>query len=147
MSDKQNQKEAVYSAVISTLTDAGHVFHDGMNVATILSSEHRNKINSILVEGFKSSSISLNRSFGSDAELRVYCSSLVSNWIRKDKRLNGGSSYSAKNPGSRLGSNDPQIKALRALMKNQSDPLKLTEIQSFISKRLDEIKENSISNN
>jgi hypothetical protein len=69
-------------------------------------------------------------------------SGLQSNWLRKDKRLNGGVKYQAQNPGSRVGSTDPQVKALRALIKTQSDEIKIAEIQSFIDKRLAEIKPN-----
>ena len=48
--------------------------------------------------------------------------------------------YIAKNPGSRVGSSDPQIKALRALLSTKTEPNEIAEIQSFIDKRLAEIK-------
>ena len=65
---------------------------------------------------------------------------MLSNWLRKDKRLNGNVQYVAKNPGSRAGSTDPQIKAMRVLLSTQEDPTKRAEIQAFIDKRLAEIK-------
>ena len=60
-------------------------------------------------------------------------------WLRKDTRLNGGTKYEAKNPGSRRGSADAQVVALRKLQAMQSDPAKVTEIQTYIDKRLAEI--------
>ena len=44
-----------------------------------------------------------------------YVPGMVSNWLRKDLRLNGGEKYETKNPGSRMGSGDEQLKNLKAL--------------------------------
>src|SRR5665213_1962213 len=44
-----------------------------------------------------------------------YVPGMVSNWIRKDLRLNGGEKYETKNPGSRAGQGDDQLKNLKAL--------------------------------
>lgn len=106
---KMNQKEAVYTAVVNVTGFNG----DGACSPT---SEQRKMINAILFEGFKSEKIELDRSYETDAELKSYVSGLQSNWLRKDKRLNGGTQYVAKNPGSRAGSSDPTLKAMRALL-------------------------------
>lgn len=130
---KQKQKEAVFHAVthvIGSVPDSGPVE---------LSSEQRKQVNLILFEGFRSGTIELDREY-TDSELKAYVSGLQSNWLRKDKRLNGGVAYTPKNPGSRVGSGDAQLKALRTLQKMQTDPAKVMEIQSYIDKRLAEIK-------
>src|SRR5665213_1033369 len=44
-----------------------------------------------------------------------YVPGMVSNWLRKDVRLNGGEPYVTKSPGSRAGSGDEQLKNLKAL--------------------------------
>jgi hypothetical protein len=138
MVKKQSQKEAVYAAVVNVLAEHGIKFEDGMDVAPLMTRERRAQVNQILFEGFRSGSIELNREF-TDSELAAYVSGLQSNWIRKDKRLNGGVQYVAKNPGSRAGSSDPQIKALRALLSTLTSEEERAEVQSYIDARLKEI--------
>ena len=128
---KMTQKEAVFSAITNVCGA-----QDGAYTPT---KEQRASVNQVLFEGFRSGSIELDREY-SDSELKAYVSGLQSNWLRKDKRLNGGTQYVAKNPGSRAGSTDAQVKAMRALLATKSDPSERAEIQSFIDKRVAEIK-------
>ena len=125
------QKEAVFQAVNNV---CGAV--DG---AYAPSKEERAQINSILFEGFRSGKIELEKEYD-DSGLKAYVSGLQSNWLRKDKRLNGGTQYVAKNPGSRAGSTDPQVKAMRLLLGTKTDAAERAEIQAFIDKRVAEIK-------
>jgi hypothetical protein len=129
--NKMSQKEAVYQAVTNVcgVTDSAYE----------PTREQRASVNQILFEGFRSGGIQCETEFN-DAELKSYVSGLQSNWLRKDTRLNGGVKYVAKNPGSRTGSTDPQIKALRILMSTKTDPSEVAEIQAFIDKRLAELK-------
>jgi hypothetical protein len=136
----QSQKEAVFSAVTSVLSEAGVNVNEGDNFADHLTREHRAQVTNILVEGFNSGAIELSKSFSSEADLRTYCSGLTSNWLRKDTRMNGGTKYVAKNPGSRVGSSDPQLKAMRMLLSTKTDPAERAEIQSFIDSRVSEVK-------
>ena len=131
------QKDAVYNAIMTVLTESG-VTYEGGDVAPFMTKERRAQVNAILFQGFRSGSIDLDREFN-DTELKAYVSGLQSNWIRKDKRLNGGVQYVAKNPGSRTGVGDPQLKALRALLKTQVDPNKIKEIHEYIERRTAEI--------
>lgn len=144
MSDKQTQKDAVYSAVTSVLNENGVQVDSDVNVSSVLTRELRAQVTSILVEGFLNNRISLDKQFDSNASLRAYCSGLMSNWLKKDKRLNGGAQFSIKNPGSRRGSSDPQIKAMRALLATRSNETERAEIQAFIDNRISEI---SVTNN
>jgi len=128
---KMTQKEAVFSAVTNVCGQSDEAYHP--------TKEERAQVNNILFEGFRSGSIELEREYD-DSGLKAYVSGLQSNWLRKDTRLNGGVKYEAKNPGSRAGSTDPQIKAMRALLATKSDPSEKAEIQSFIDKRVAEIK-------
>lgn len=139
---KQTQKAAVFMAVTSVLAEAGIKVNEGDNIADILKNnrELRAQVTSILVEGFNNGTIVLSESFENEAALRTYCSGLTSNWLRKDVRLNGGSKYSAKNPGSRVGSSDPQLKAMRVLLSTKTDDSERQEIQSFIDARVSSIK-------
>ena len=127
---KMNQKEAVFAAVQSVCGQ-----HEGPYLP---SKEERAQINMILLEGFKSESIQLDREFN-EVGLKAYVSGLVSNWLRKDSRLNGGTKYVAKNPGSRQGSTDPQIKAMRVLLSTLTEESDRAEVQAHIDARLAEI--------
>jgi len=134
MSNKMSQKEAVFSAVTNVCGET-----DGAYSPT---KDERASVNQILFEGFRNGTIEYKGDVSalSDSDLKGYVSGLQSNWLRKDKRLNGNVQYVAKNPGSRAGSTDPQIKAMRVLLSTQEDPTKRAEIQAFIDKRLAEIK-------
>lgn len=136
----QTQKEAVFQAVSSVLSEANINVSEGSDFAPALTREYRAQVTAILVEGFRSGNIALDKTFDDDSALRTYCSGLTSNWLRKDKRLNGGMKYVAKNPGSRIGSSDPQLKAMRVLLSTQEDSVKRDEIQSFIDARIEAIK-------
>lgn len=125
---KLSQKEAVFVAVCQV---TGHTGEGQVSITK----EQRAQVNAILFEGFKSGKIELDREY-SDSGLKGYVSGLQSNWLRKDKRLNGGTQYVAKNPGSRAGSSDPQLKAMRALLSTLTDEAEIAEVQSHIDMRV-----------
>jgi hypothetical protein len=75
-----------------------------------------------------------------DAALLKYIPGLVNNWVRKDKRLNGGAKYLPKNPGSRTGSGDEVLRNLKALLATQKDPEVRAEIQLHIDERMGALK-------
>jgi hypothetical protein len=126
-----NQKEAVFQAVVNVTGFTG----DG---AVEISKEQRASVSAILIEGFRSGAIELQREFD-DKELKSYVSGLLSNWLRKDTRLNGGSKYEAKNPGSRAGSGDAALTAMRALLTTLTDPNDKAEVQAHIDARMAEL--------
>ena len=128
------QKEAVFSAVCSVF---GVASFDAKVTPT---KEQRAQVNNILFEGFKAGRIQYEGPLPEDSKLKGYVSGLQSNWLRKDKRLNGNTTYQPANPGSRAGSTDPQVKAMRLLLQTKSDPKAKAEIQSFIDARLAQIK-------
>ncbi len=139
---KQTQRDAVYAATMSVLADASITFEDGMDIDTVMSKDLRSSIQGILVEGFKSGTIhfedtpSNQEKLASPAKLNQYVSGLVSNWFRKDVRLNGGEKYAAKNPGSRAGASDPTLKALRQVFGQFKGTDKEAAIQAQIDTRL-----------
>ncbi|NBO39686.1 hypothetical protein EBU99_14000 [bacterium] len=129
---KMSQKEAVYGAVVNVKGTTE------FSSAVEMSREERAMVNQILFEGFRGGAIELDTEF-TDQQLKAYVSGLQSNWLRKDKRLNGGVAYVAKNPGSRSGSGDPQLKALRALLGTLTDVTDRAEVQAHIDARVAEI--------
>jgi hypothetical protein len=110
-----NQKTAVYAAIVTVLADAGIEFSDGMNIAPYMTKELRAIVNAVLFTGFRAKEIELDREY-SDSDLKAYVSGLQSNWIRKDKRFNGNTVYTAKNPGSRAGSGDQSVVNAKRLL-------------------------------
>jgi len=142
MSGSSKQKDAVFSAIASVLAEAGITPNEGESFATVLNKELRAQVTNILVEGFKNGTIDLKEGYETEAELRTYASGVTSNWLRKDPRMNGGIKYQPKNPGSRVGSSDPTIKSMRALLATRTD---LTgddraEIQAAINQRVSEVR-------
>ena len=128
---KLNQKEAVFQAVTNVVGE-----FEGACTPT---KDQRSMVNQILFEGFRNETIELDRTF-TDSELKAYVSGLQSNWLRKDPRLNGGVKYQPKNPGSRAGQGDAQLKAMRVLLSTVTDAADKAEIQSAIDARVAQLK-------
>ena len=93
---------------------------------------------------FRSGKVQYSVEFASkvsdDKELKSYISGLVNNWIRKAPELNSGAKYQAKNPGSRQGSGDEQIKEMRLLLSVTKDPEARKLIEKAIESRAQEVK-------
>jgi hypothetical protein len=121
-----SQSDAVAAAVVSV---CGQV--KGAYTPT---SEQRQQIRLILFEGFKSKVIDL-KGDKSDEWIMKYIPGLISNHLRKDKRLNGDVKYEAKNPGSRTGSNDAELKSLLALYGTLESENDKTEVMGYITAR------------
>jgi hypothetical protein len=104
----QNQREATFNAIITVLSNSGASFQSGSDVKSVITSEHKKKVKDILVTDFKNGNIDYTDDFAktkltSNSELSKYCSGLISNWIKKDPRLNGNTKYQVLNKGSRVG--------------------------------------------
>lgn len=146
---KVTQREAVYQAVISVLTEARIHLEDGQKAKSVMTKEHRAQVNTILALGFTSGSIELkdtesNRTMLSDpSEMKEYVSQLQSTWLNEDTRLNGGVDHEIKIPGS----GDRKLKVLRSLLAISTDQVDKVELKSHIRERIAEIKrENDIKN-
>lgn len=134
------QKDAVFNAVVAVRGTSE--FSDAVE----LTKEERGVIQASLVAGFQSGSIAFQGDATDTTKLTSYVSGLVSNWLRKDKRLNGNVSYVAKNPGTRTGSGDESLKAMRTLLGATTDPEAQAEIQAEIDKRIGELKPKKVIN-
>lgn len=139
------QKEAVFTAINHVLSENQVSFESGLDVSTLLTKEIRSQVTNILVNQFQSNEVDMDTNFAANTvtntpKLRAYVSGLISNWVRKDTRLNGNIAYVPKNPGSRKGSGDPQLKALRALHGQATNDADRAEIQGFIEARITELQ-------
>lgn len=142
------QKDAVFNAITQVFASNSISFTpNATNVAGLLTRELRSQINARLVTDFSSGSVELSDDAKSKLEnvleLRAYISGLVSNWVRKDPRLNGGNivatTSSSTSSVSKVLRNDAQLQALRKLHAAQVDSSKQAEIQGHIEKRISEL--------
>ena len=134
------QKESVFQAVTSVLEEAGHSVDGQVQLTKDQRSEVVTLVTSSIVSGDTEFSDAAKAKYDTEEKTRSYVVGLVNNWIRKDKRLNGGLSYKPANPGSRAGSQDPVIKELRKLMSTLTEEDQKTAVQAEIDTRLESIK-------
>lgn len=137
---KQSQKEAVFTAVKTVVEATGNQFVEGESYADRLTDQMRKQIVDIIENGLITGETELNTSFDTSTKLRNYASCLLSNWVRKDARLNGGGKYAPAKTGITR-ARDPQIKAMKALLASgqvtaQED---IDEINAFILTRQAEL--------
>lgn len=137
-----SQKDGVYNAVVAFHDENSISFEDGHKVE--FSKDDRATVIGMICEAFNADEIAMSpeakTKFSTLEKLKSYTNGLLSNWLRKDTRLNGGSKYVAKNPGSRAGQGDETVKNLRLLKKTLSDPTQVQEVDAAIDARLAEIK-------
>ncbi len=127
------QGEAVFQAVVQVVgtLDGGMKYE---LTKTQLEQVHEQVVGMFLT------GVTAHSKSSDEVTIRKYVPGLVNNWLRKDKRLNGGTSYVAKNPGSRSGSGDESIKAMKTLLSITTDADAKAEIQLAIEARQAEIK-------
>lgn len=133
------QGEAVFQAVREVLDV------EELNEKVNLTEAQLNEVHGAVYFMFLNG-VTVHRGNPSEEQLKKYIPGLVNNWIRKDKRLNGGQKYEPKNPGSRKGGNDESIKAMRTLLSVTQDPLVRDQIEAAIEARLEELKPKPVIN-
>lgn len=129
-----NQKEAVFKAVTSV---KGSDTFDG---AVTLSRDEREKVSKLVASYFEKGDVTFADGLRQGKELSTYVSGLISNWLRKDDRLNGNVKYVPKNPGSRTGNGDEMLRAMRTLLSTVEDADARKEIQEEIDRRISSLK-------
>lgn len=141
-----NQRTACVNAIMSVLTDANinYELNGDVSVNEVLTPQLKEQVRAILFNAFRAGQVQYKESFQAkvddDKELKSYISGLVNNWIRKAKEFNSGQAYKAKNPGSRAGSTDPQVKEMRKLLSVTSDEQAKVAIQAALDAKLSELK-------
>jgi hypothetical protein len=137
------QNEAVFKITVAVLAEHGIEFKSGQDVKPLLNDSIETEICSQLMAGFKDGSIDLKggveTKYPTDQALKTYVSGLMSNWYRKGKELNGNVEYVAKNPGSRAGSSDPQLRELKKVLSQVTTDDDKAMIQGYIDARLSEL--------
>ena len=150
----KTQKQAVCDALLLTLNERGveYELNGDVNIKDVLTPEDKVRVREQITQGFYNSEIQMSpqaiaKFLSDDKKLRNYVGGLVNNWIKKAREFNGGEQYKPKNPGSRAGNGDEQVKALRALLKTTDDVSQVQLINEALAKRLAEIRPATVTIN
>ena len=146
----KSQKVFVCETIMSVLKEKGidYQLNGETPVKEVLTSEMKSTVRQIVFDGFKNSEIQMTEQsrgkyLSDDQKLKEYVNGLVNNWIKKNPEFNGGNTYKPKNPGSRSGQGDEQIRELRKLLKTVTNEKDKELIEQSIQSRLEEIKPES----
>lgn len=143
---KFSQKDSVYAAVKAHCEEAGISHEDGQKLE--LSKEGRKAVIEMVTQAALAGTMELSAAaavkYSTESTMRGYANGLVSNWLRKDVRFNGGEKYTPANPGSRAGQGDDVIKNLRALKKNLTSETDKAAVDAEIEKRNAELKASKV---
>lgn len=145
-----NQRQATVTTILSVLSERGvnYELNGEAPMSEFLTKVDKDKVVSIICQGFLAGQIDMSaegkdKYFSDEKELKKYTVGLVNNWVRKATEFNGSIKYEIKNKGSRTGSSDEQLKALKDLLKITTDADVRSEIQDAINDRMEEIKPKS----
>ena len=116
-----NQKEGVYKVVCAYLNEHNIKFTNESKLT--LSTDQRKEVIQMIAHGFAQGHIEMTdkarvKYNSVDKLIKEYVPGLLSNWLRKDERLNGNVEHKIENPGSRSGSGDQIVKNLKLLLKD-----------------------------
>lgn len=143
----QSQKQAVVSTILAVLEERGvsYELNGETTISEVLTDKDRADVRECLFSMFRNGEVgfkdeSTAEKYESDSELKSYVSGLVNNHIRKTKEFNCGQAYKAKNPGSRAGSGDEQMRELKKLLAQTTDPTGIEQINNAIAVRSAEIQ-------
>jgi hypothetical protein len=143
----KNQRQATVETIISVYeehTGKEYELNGEVIMNDVFTKEMKQEAREYLVDNFQAGNIQYRPEFqckvDDNSEINKYVNGLINNWLRKAKELNGGEAYEPKNPGSRAGSGDPQIRELKKLLTKVKGTAHETKVQAAIESRLEEIK-------
>lgn len=140
-----NQRDATCNTLLSVLEARGVSYElSGVTpIDEVLTPEDRANARAILLAGFKTGKIDFKAgdfNAKEEKDQNSYVSGLVNNWIRKAPEFNNDTMYKAKNPGSRAGSGDEQVREMKKLLAVTTDAAAKSVIEKAIADRQEEIK-------
>ena len=134
------QKDSVFAAVTTVLEESGQEINGAVTLTKDQRSQVVSMVASSLMSGETEFSSEASAKYDTLDKVKSYTVGLVNNWLRKDTRLNGGSKYQPKNPGSRQGSSDPVIKELKKLLSTLTEEDQREAVQNEINTRQAELQ-------
>jgi hypothetical protein len=130
-----SQINAVFQAVCSVLDKTS------FDSAVELSKEERNNVVNIVTEGILANKVDFSTEakakYNTSKLVKEYVVGMVSNHLRRDKRLNGGIQDIPKTSRPK----DEQLKALKTLRDGITDPEQLAQVDEAIAERLAELQQ------
>lgn len=148
-----SQKDAVYQATMAVLKQNKVELEDGQDIREAISGnmQLRGQIRDLVFEGLRSGQVTFGSSEKKqdDGALKTYSTGLISNWFRKDKRLNGGQRYqpaTSKNQGKEQSeqlsgsSYERRIRAMQGAIEATDDQELKTALEAQIEDILDQEK-------
>lgn len=126
-----SQKDAVFQTVCAFLEENDRKYEEGVKVE--LSRDDRKTCVTMLIAFTEAGEVEV-KSEKARADLKDYWNGCVSNHLRKDLRLNGNVEHVIKNPGSRAGSGDAELKEMKKLLIK----VKGTEHEEVVQKAIDD---------
>lgn len=131
------QVDAVIEAVMQVKPDFKQHSDKGNEV---IIDDVRKRVCKIVIDGILNGDIDYSKDHTNAKDVKDYVPGMVSNWLRRNKVLNGDVNAKAQKPGSRLGVGDEELKTLRDLRKTQVEPEIISEIDKYIKARLNVLK-------
>ena len=135
------QRDAVFEAVTAVVGEL-----DGSPVS-LTKDQRKSVIDAVtanIVSGNVDFSTTAAQKYDSSEKIRTYVSGLVTNWLKKDSRLNGGEKYTPANPGTGTPNlKDEQLKAMKLLRKTfveSGETDKVEQVDIAIKQRLEDLK-------
>jgi hypothetical protein len=131
-----NASEAMDNAVIAQLGDR---YRENEPCKEKMNDSDKNAVIAAITYSFVSGELGFKKSDKYDTEEKIakYAKALLKNNLAKSKKLNGGTKYEAKNPGSRT---DEVLSNLKiALTQVAGDPAKVKAVADAIKQRESEI--------
>lgn len=141
-----NQRKATCSTILAVLEERGVKYEQNGQtpISEVLTDKDRADVCSALFAMFRGNQVEMSdeakEKYKDDKALKNYITGLVSNWVRKAPEFNAGGKYTPKNPGSRAGQGDEQVKEMKKLLSQTSDPETKAVIEKAIADRVAEIK-------
>lgn len=145
-----SQKDAVYQATQAVLEDRNLNLEDSQDIREVIGEDMdaRRQIRDLVLKALQDGQVALGETKSGDpGSMRAYATGLISNWFRKDRRLNGGHRYVPQihkseyrtNAARQNSSNDDRIVRFHAALDvAETDELKEL-LQEAIDDREDEI--------
>ena len=140
-----NQRQATVSIMLSVVAERGvkYELNGPIPFTEVFTDSDRARANALICEGFFARTIDMTPEarvkYSTQSDMRKYVVGLINNWVRKAPELNGSASYVPKNPGSRTGTGDETLIALRNLLKCVEGETR-AEVQKAIDERLAELQ-------
>ena len=138
------QVDAVHASVTAILEQDDRInqLNEGTPAKELLTDAEKYDIKEQLVSGLMEGDIVFSdvakAKHDTPQKVKSYVNGLLLNHLNKDKRLNGGVKYTAKNPGSKTGTRDEKLKALKQLLSVTPESQR-SVVEEAIEQRMQEI--------